>query len=104
MGRNEARPLLHPRIMLTLGNVLLFLLFGLVVGAIARWIMPGHEPGGWTFSMFLGIAGSFLGGFVAHAIGISSVSRPAGLVVSILGAMVLLGVYHALRNWRHSHA
>ncbi len=90
--------------MFTLASLLWFLLFGLVVGAIARLVMPGHERGGWVFSMILGIAGSFVGGFVGRAIGIYRVSQPAGFVMSILGAMVLVGIYHAVRSRPHSHA
>jgi len=49
-------------------NVLLFLIFGLVVGALARLIVPGREPGGWVISLALGVAGAFLGGFLGRAL------------------------------------
>lgn len=90
--------------MSTLVSVSLFLLFGLIVGAIARMAMPGHERGGWVLSMLLGMAGAFVGGLIARAVGIYGVSEPAGFALSILGAMTLVGAYQAVRAWPHSHA
>jgi uncharacterized membrane protein YeaQ/YmgE (transglycosylase-associated protein family) len=77
-------------------HVLLFLLFGLVVGALARIIVPGREPGGWLVSMLLGVGGAALGGYVGRALGWYREGEPAGFIVSLLGAIVLVAVYHAM--------
>ena len=49
-------------------NILGWLLFGLIVGAIAKFLMPGRDPGGWIVTILLGIAGSFVGGFLASTL------------------------------------
>ncbi len=89
--------------MLTVGSILSFILFGLIVGAVARMIMPGHEPGGWGFSILLGIAGSFLGGLIGHALGLYGPGQTAGFFMSVVGAMILVGLYHAVRGRRVAH-
>ena len=75
-------------------HILWSLIVGLFVGAIAKLLMPGRDPGGWIITMLLGIAGAVLAGFVGRAAGIY---RPGdigpGVIASILGAMVLLGIY-----------
>ena len=77
-------------------HFLLFLLFGLVVGALARLIVPGREPGGWIVSMALGVAGAFAGGLFGWALGFNRVGEPAGLILSLLGAIVLVVAYQAI--------
>jgi uncharacterized membrane protein YeaQ/YmgE (transglycosylase-associated protein family) len=84
--------------MISLGSMLAFLAFGLVVGAVARLLMPGREPGGWLFSLLLGVAGSFLGGFIGRGVGLYGPGDRAGFVMSVLGAMILVGAYHTLRR------
>src|SRR6266851_97744 len=51
-------------------SVILFLIFGLIVGALARLIIPGREPGGWLTSLVIGVAGAFLGGFLGRVFGL----------------------------------
>jgi len=77
-------------------SIILFLVFGLVVGALARLIVPGREPGGWGISMLLGIAGSFLGGFLGRVVGLYREGEPAGFIMSLIGAIVLVAGYHVL--------
>jgi len=78
-------------------NVILFLIFGLVVGALARLIVPGREAGGWLVSLVLGVAGAFLGGFLGRALGLYHADvTTGGFVMSLLGAIVLVGIYHAV--------
>jgi uncharacterized membrane protein YeaQ/YmgE (transglycosylase-associated protein family) len=79
-------------------HFILFLLFGLVVGIVARFFVPGREPGGWVVSMLLGIAGAYVGGFVGRAFGFYGSSQSAGFLISVLGAVLLLLAYHALRR------
>jgi uncharacterized membrane protein YeaQ/YmgE (transglycosylase-associated protein family) len=81
-------------------SVILFLIFGLVVGALARLIVPGREPGGWVISMILGVLGSFLGGFLGRALGWYREGEPAGFVMSLLGAVILVVAYHAIAKRR----
>jgi len=81
-------------------HLLLFLLFGLVVGVIARAVVPGREPGGWLTSIAIGLAGAVVGGFIGRALGLYGQGQPAGFLISILGAVVLLAGYHALLGRR----
>lgn len=80
-------------------NIIGWILFGLVVGAIAKFLMPGRDPGGWIVTILLGIAGSFVGGFLASAVGRGS--QTAGWIGSIIGAMVLLFIYRLVAGRRH---
>ena len=81
-------------------NLILFLLFGLIVGALARFIVPGREPGGWIVSILIGVAGSFIGGFLGRALGFYREGEPAGFVMSLLGAVLLVVAYHAIAGRR----
>jgi len=81
-------------------NLILFLLFGLIVGALARFIVPGREPGGWIVSILIGVAGSFIGGFLGRALGFYREGEPAGFVMSLVGAVLLVVAYHAVAGRR----
>ena len=81
-------------------SILLFLLFGLIVGAVARFIVPGREPGGWVVSMVLGVLGSFLGGFIGRSAGWYREGEPAGFLMSLVGAIILVFIYHAIAGRR----
>jgi uncharacterized membrane protein YeaQ/YmgE (transglycosylase-associated protein family) len=73
------------------------LIIGLVVGAIAKLLMPGRDPGGIIITMLLGVAGAVLAGFLGRALG--WYDRPGsgpGIIASIIGAMVLLLIYRLL--------
>ncbi len=73
-------------------------IIGLVVGALAKLIMPGKDPGGIIITMLLGIAGSFLGTFIGRAVGLYQAGQGAGFIMSLIGAIVLLAIYHLLRR------
>ena len=73
------------------------LLIGLVVGAVAKLIMPGKDPGGFIVTILLGIAGSFVATWIGQAVGWYQAGQSAGFVMSVLGALILLGIYHAVR-------
>jgi uncharacterized membrane protein YeaQ/YmgE (transglycosylase-associated protein family) len=77
-------------------EILGWILFGLVVGAIAKLLMPGRDPGGIIVTMLLGIAGALLGGFVGRALGLYQEGEAAGFLMSLLGAIVLLGIYRLM--------
>jgi len=74
-------------------GVLGWMLFGLVVGAIAKLVMPGKDPGGIIVTMVLGIAGALIGGFIGRALGWYGPGDGAGFIMSLLGAVLLLWVY-----------
>lgn len=76
--------------------LLYFLLFGLIVGVIARLIVPGRESGGWPTSILIGILGSFVGGFLGRMLGTSGEGQSAVSPMSVFGAIVLLAAYHII--------
>ena len=74
-------------------GVLGWIVFGLVVGIVAKLLMPGRDPGGIIVTMLLGIVGALLGGFLGRAMGLYGPNDAAGFLMSLLGAVVLLGLY-----------
>jgi uncharacterized membrane protein YeaQ/YmgE (transglycosylase-associated protein family) len=76
--------------------ILSWILFGLVVGVIAKLLMPGRDPGGFIVTILLGIAGALVGGFVGRALGFYGENQGAGWIMSILGAIVLLALYRMM--------
>ena len=74
-------------------SILGWMLFGLIVGIIAKLIMPGRDPGGMLVTMLIGIVGAVLGGFIGRAIGWYQPGEPAGFLVATLGAILLLFIY-----------
>jgi uncharacterized membrane protein YeaQ/YmgE (transglycosylase-associated protein family) len=74
-------------------SILGWIVFGLIVGAIAKLLMPGRDPGGFIVTILLGIAGALLGGFLGRALGLYGPEDVAGFVMSLVGAIVLLLLY-----------
>jgi uncharacterized membrane protein YeaQ/YmgE (transglycosylase-associated protein family) len=74
-------------------HLLWVLIIGLVVGALAKLIMPGKDPGGIIVTMLLGIAGAFLGGWIGRAVGLYQEGQGAGFIMSLIGAIILLAIY-----------
>jgi uncharacterized membrane protein YeaQ/YmgE (transglycosylase-associated protein family) len=74
-------------------GILGWIVFGLIVGAIAKLVMPGRDPGGIIVTMFLGILGAVLGGWIGQALGMYGPGEPVGFVMATLGAIVLLSLY-----------
>jgi len=81
-------------------GILAWILFGLVIGIIAKVLMPGRDPGGFIVTILLGIAGALLGGFVGRAMGFYGEGQTAGWIMSILGAVLLLAVYRMMARRR----
>jgi uncharacterized membrane protein YeaQ/YmgE (transglycosylase-associated protein family) len=77
-------------------GLITILVVGLIVGAIAKLLVPGRDPGGWIVTILLGIAGAFVGTFLGRALGIYSTGQSAGWIASIIGAVVLLLIYRAI--------
>jgi uncharacterized membrane protein YeaQ/YmgE (transglycosylase-associated protein family) len=76
--------------------ILSWIVFGLVIGFIAKLLMPGRDPGGFIVTMLLGIAGALVGGFIGRAMGFYGSNQSAGWLMSILGAIILLALYRLL--------
>jgi uncharacterized membrane protein YeaQ/YmgE (transglycosylase-associated protein family) len=74
-------------------GILGWIVFGVIVGAIAKLLMPGRDPGGFIVTMLLGIVGALLGGFVGRALGMYGPNDSAGIFMSILGAVIVLFGY-----------
>lgn len=84
-------------------HLIYFLIFGLIVGALARFIVPGKESGGWLVSLVLGVVGSFTGAFLGRAMGFYREGEPAGFIMSLLGSILLVVGYHVIARRRASH-
>jgi len=69
--------------------------FGLIVGIVAKLLMPGHDPGGFIVTILLGIAGAWVGGQLGQWLGWYEPGHPAGFMMAVIGAIVLLVVYRA---------
>ena len=76
------------------------LVIGLIVGAIAKFLMPGPDPGGSFITILLGIAGAFVAGFLGRVIGWYEPGQAAGFIASVIGAMLLLLIYRLIRGRR----
>lgn len=81
-------------------GILSWIILGLIVGALAKWIMPGKDPGGIIITICLGIAGAFVGGFVGSLLGLGAVTgfNLGSLLLALGGAVILLLVYRKLKG------
>lgn len=73
--------------------ILSTIIVGLIVGAIAKLLMPGKDPGGFIITILLGIAGAFIATYLGQALGWYKAGQAAGWIMSIIGAMILLLLY-----------
>jgi uncharacterized membrane protein YeaQ/YmgE (transglycosylase-associated protein family) len=81
---------------MTMFSILGWIIFGLIVGALAKLVMPGRDPGGILVTVALGIVGALLGGWLGRAIGLYGPDEAAGFVMALIGALILLGLYRLL--------
>lgn len=81
-------------------GILVWIVFGLIAGALAKFIMPGRDPGGIIVTILIGIAGAVLGGFIGSFLGFGGVSDfdPRSLGIAIVGALVLLWLYRMMKK------
>jgi uncharacterized membrane protein YeaQ/YmgE (transglycosylase-associated protein family) len=77
-------------------HILWMLIIGLVIGALAKLIMPGKDPGGILITMVIGVAGSLIAGFLGRSMGWYREGESAGFIASIIGALILLGGYRLI--------
>ena len=85
-------------------GLILFVIFGFIVGLVARALMPGRDPMGWIATTLLGIVGSLVGWGIGRLIGFYHSTRgmhPAGFIMSLLGAVVLLALWRSYHRPRH---
>lgn len=79
-------------------GIIMTFIIGLIVGIVAKFLMPGKDPGGFIITAILGIAGSFLATYLGQAIGWYQAGQTAGFIGSVIGAIILLAVYHFIRR------
>jgi uncharacterized membrane protein YeaQ/YmgE (transglycosylase-associated protein family) len=82
-------------------HIIYLLIIGLVIGAIAKFLMPGRDPGGCIVTMIIGVVGSMLGGLIGQWIGLYQPGEPAGFIMSIVGALILLFLYRLIIGKRN---
>ena len=81
-------------------GILTWIVLGLIVGALAKWIMPGNDPGGIFITILIGIAGALLGGFLSTALGFGAVTgfNLPSVAIAVLGSLILLFGYRRLKG------
>jgi uncharacterized membrane protein YeaQ/YmgE (transglycosylase-associated protein family) len=84
-------------------STIVLIVSGLIIGLIAKLLMPGRDPGGIIVTILLGIAGMFLGSYIGRALHLNSSGEAAGWIVSILGAIVLLALYRMIFAGRRAY-
>jgi len=73
-----------------------YILFGLIVGVLARFLMPGKDPGGFLITVALGIGGAVVGGFLGRLLGLYAEEQPAGFIMATIGAILILWIRRKL--------
>jgi uncharacterized membrane protein YeaQ/YmgE (transglycosylase-associated protein family) len=81
-------------------GILGWIFFGLIVGAIAKLLMPGRDPGGFVVTILLGIAGAVLGGWMGRILGLYREGEGAGFFMALIGSVVLLALYRVIARRR----
>ena len=72
------------------------ILIGFVIGVVAKFLMPGRDPGGFIITVVIGIVGSFIASYLGGALGLYAQGEPAGFIASVIGAMILLFGYRLI--------
>ena len=95
-GRERGQPITDRQRKNCVMHIIGTLFIGLLIGIVAKFLMPGRDPGGWIITILLGLAGSFLARYIGTAAGWYGPDDAAGFFASVLGAIVLLAAYRAL--------
>jgi uncharacterized membrane protein YeaQ/YmgE (transglycosylase-associated protein family) len=74
-------------------HIIGWIVFGLVVGIVAKFLMPGRDPGGFVITALIGIVGAIIGGYVGRLIGLYGDRDPVGFVMAVIGSIILLAAY-----------
>jgi uncharacterized membrane protein YeaQ/YmgE (transglycosylase-associated protein family) len=91
-----------PRRSIRIMSILGAIIIGLIVGVVAKLLTPGRDPGGWIITILLGLAGSFVAGFLGRSLGWYEEGQAAGFIASVVGAIILLLVYRLIARRRTS--
>ena len=81
-------------------SIIVTLLIGLLIGAVAKFIMPGRDPVGFIVTSILGVVGAVIATYLGQALGLYRAGEPAGFIGAVIGAMVLLFIYRAITGRR----
>jgi uncharacterized membrane protein YeaQ/YmgE (transglycosylase-associated protein family) len=85
---------------MSLGAIIGWIIIGLIAGALAKFVMPGDDPGGFIITILLGVAGAIVGGFLASLIGIGGGGTIWTIIIATIGAIILLAIYRAVAGGR----
>jgi uncharacterized membrane protein YeaQ/YmgE (transglycosylase-associated protein family) len=77
-------------------DIIIWIIFGLIVGVVAKFVMPGRDPGGFIMTVALGIVGALLGGWLGRALGFYRAGEPTGFIMAVVGAVIVLFVYRMI--------
>lgn len=81
-------------------GIISWIILGLIVGALAKWIMPGEDPGGIIITIVIGIVGALIGGFLSSLVGLSTVTglNLWSIIIALVGALILLWLYRMVKS------
>ncbi|HWT96278.1 MAG TPA: GlsB/YeaQ/YmgE family stress response membrane protein [Terriglobales bacterium] len=81
-------------------GIIAWIIFGLIAGVAAKWIMPGKDPGGFILTVIIGIAGALIGGWISTLFGLGDITGfdIRSFIIAVLGALLLLFIYHRVRG------
>jgi uncharacterized membrane protein YeaQ/YmgE (transglycosylase-associated protein family) len=76
------------------------IIIGFIVGLVAKFLMPGRDPGGFIITALLGIVGAVVATFIGQAMGVYAAGQSAGFIGAVIGAIIVLAIYHMIRRRR----
>lgn len=81
-------------------GIISWIILGLIVGALAKWIMPGKDPGGIIITIVIGIVGALIGGFLSSLVGLGTVTglNLGSIIIALVGALILLWLYRMVKG------
>ena len=81
-----------------LGDILFWIIVGLIASALAKWVLPGDDPGGVILTIIIGIVGAVIGGYLLTFLGIFTAGWIGSIIAGFIGAVILLGIYRLIAN------
>ena len=81
-------------------SIIWAIIIGFIVGLVAKFLMPGRDPGGFIITTLLGIVGALVATFLGQALGLYAAGQSAGFIASVIGAIIVLAIYHMVRGRR----
>jgi uncharacterized membrane protein YeaQ/YmgE (transglycosylase-associated protein family) len=79
-------------------GIIATIIIGLLVGIVAKFLMPGRDPGGFIITTLLGIGGAVVAGYLGRSLGWYELNEPAGFIGAVIGAIIILAIYRAVRG------